>query len=65
MKVKYKIAIKFFTETNNEEQLTIAYNEIESYLQHYYHFKWYYEFTTAKIDLHLQSLLNDDDRYLI
>lgn len=57
MKIKYKIAIKFFTETNNEEQLTIAYNEIENYLQQYYQFKWYYEFDPESID---PNLLNSE-----
>jgi len=64
MKIKYKIAIKYFTETNNEEQLIIAYNEIENYLQHYYHFKWYYKFNpTVQIDTNLQSLLSEQNRF--
>lgn len=49
MKMKYKIAIKFYTETRNEEQLNFAYNEIENFMESYSEFKWFFKFDINKI----------------
>lgn len=46
MKSKYILAVKFFTETKNEEQLDLSYKEIERFLDTYNEFIWYYSFTT-------------------
>jgi hypothetical protein len=50
MKLKYKIAVKYYTETSNQEQLNFAYKEIESFIENYYNFKWYYKFNLQKIN---------------
>lgn len=44
IKNKYILAIKFYTETKNEEQIKLAYKELESFLETYYNFKWYVKF---------------------
>jgi len=49
MKLKYKVAVKFFTETKNQEQLNYAYKEIESFTENFNKFKWYYKFNTERI----------------
>jgi hypothetical protein len=43
MKLKYKLAVKFYTETKNQEQLNLAYKEIESFTENYKNFKYYYK----------------------
>lgn len=48
MKLKYKLAVKYFTETKNQEQLNLAYKEIESFIENYRNFKWYYSFEYTK-----------------
>ena len=49
MKLKYKVAVKFYTETKNEEQLNYAFKEIESFTEIYNNFKWYYKFNLENI----------------
>jgi hypothetical protein len=49
MKLKYKVAVKFYTETKNEEQLNYAFKEIESFTEIYNNFKWYYKFILENI----------------
>jgi len=49
MKLKYKVAVKFYTETRNQEQLNFAYKEIDSFSDNYNNFKWYYKFKLEKI----------------
>jgi hypothetical protein len=49
MKMKYKIAVKFYTETKNEEQLNFAYKEIENFMDNYKNFKNVYKFDVNKI----------------
>jgi hypothetical protein len=55
MKQKYSMAIKFFTETKNEEQLDLSYIEIEKFLTNFRQFKLFYKFQTFTID---EKLLN-------
>jgi hypothetical protein len=55
MKQKYSMAIKFFTETKNEEQLDLSYIEIEKFLTNFTQFKLFYKFETITID---EKLLN-------
>lgn len=61
MKLKYKVAIKYYTETKNEEQLNFAYNEIESFMENYQKFKWYYKFNFLKINSDELKLLQIDE----
>ncbi len=49
MKLKYKVAMKFYTETRNEQQLDFAYKELDSFYDSYNNFKWYYKFNLDKI----------------
>jgi hypothetical protein len=62
MKNKYKLAIKFYTETRNEEQLQIAYKEIDKFYEIYYLYKYYYNFSPKKLNKQLFSLLKEEDR---
>ena len=49
MENKYQSVVKFFTETKNEEQLSIAYNEIEVFIQSYENFIFYFTFDPKNI----------------
>ena len=49
MKLKYKVAVKYYNETKNHEQLEFAYKEIENFTETYSNFKWYYKFNFEKI----------------
>lgn len=51
MKLKYKVAVKYYTETKNEEQLLFAYKEIESFMDNYQIFKWYYKFNFDNLSI--------------
>ena len=44
------MAIKFFTETKNEEQMELSYKEIENFMNNYTTFKFFYKFQTFNID---------------
>lgn len=41
MKEKYELAIKYYTETNNSQQLHIAYSELEVFYNTYEKFKFF------------------------
>ena len=49
MEIKYQSVIRFFTEAKNEEQLSIAYTEIEVFKHSYEDFLFYYTFDTKNI----------------
>jgi hypothetical protein len=63
MKLKYRVAVKFYTETKNQEQLNLAYKEIESFTENYKHFKYYYkfDFSQQKDKINLDELDLDGD----
>jgi len=65
MRNKYVLAIKFFTETKNEEQLTIAYKEIEAFTETYNNFCFYYFFDPENINPKYLNLLSDQKRNLL
>jgi len=65
MRNKYVLAIKFFTETKNEEQLTIAYKEIEAFTETYNNFCFYYFFDPENINPKYLNLLSDQKKKLI
>lgn len=44
------MAIKFFTETKNDEQLDLSYAEIEKFLTNFNQYKSFYKFETFCID---------------
>jgi hypothetical protein len=62
MKNKYKLAIKFFTETKNGEQIHIAYKEIDEFYDIYYLYKYYYNFSVKNINKSLFALLCDKEK---
>ena len=64
MENKYQLAIKFFTETKNEEELGKAYIEIETFMQTFEQFLFYYCFDPTDIDtIYLDSLSNESKYY--
>jgi len=62
MKKKYAMAIKFFTETKNEEQLEISYKEIECFMANYNSFKFFYKFQTLNLDEKALARLPEDTK---
>jgi hypothetical protein len=60
MKLKYKVAVKFYTETKNQEQLDYAYKEIENFTENYNNFKWFYKFNIEKIKNKYGYLILED-----
>ena len=64
MKNKYKLAVKFYNETHNEEQLHIAYKEIEQFYEIYYIFKYYYNFSSQNINREVFAMLNEEERFI-
>jgi len=62
MKKKYVLAIKFFTESKNEEQLNLSYDEIEKFMPTYDTFKFYFQFNISKIPTQIKEKLNEDDK---
>ena len=62
MKQKYDLSIKFFTETKNEEQINIAYNEIERFLTVFYNFKFYFCFDPSDLGDY-ENILSEEDKY--
>jgi hypothetical protein len=50
MKSKYALAIKFFTESKNEEQLDLCYKEIEKFMTTYEKFKFFLNFSIQEIE---------------
>lgn len=62
MKIKYKLAVKYFTETKNAEQLILAYNEIDEFYDIYYLYKYYYLFSVKSINKQHFAILGEEDR---
>ena len=65
MKSKYNLAVKFFTETKNDEQLKLTYNEYESFHKSYENFKFFYKFKLETIDPKLINQLDEEERKLL
>jgi hypothetical protein len=43
MRLNYDSAVKFYTESNNMHQLSLAYTEIEKFMETYSNFKLFWE----------------------
>ena len=56
----YNLAIKFFTELKNEEQLNITYKEIENFMEIYQNFLFFLNFNSFKIKLEYIEALSED-----
>lgn len=63
MKANYKLSLKFFTETKNEEQLIIAYSEIESFMGTYEKYVSYFLFDPHNINRKYLSALSEQNKY--
>lgn len=62
MKSKYKLAVKFFTETKNEEQLELTYKEIESFYESYLQFQFFFEFSLDHLPEEIYNMLTPQER---
>ena len=62
MENKYRLAIKFFTETKNEEQLEIAYKEIDKFMETYENFLSYYKFDPKNVSEEILSKLSEENK---
>lgn len=60
MKNKYVLAVKFFTECKNDEQLSLTYKEIESFLDNFTTFKFFYKFNTSELKMNIVDKLPED-----
>jgi hypothetical protein len=62
MRNKYTLAIKFFTESKNEEQLGISYKEIESFTENFHTFKFFFRFNVANIRPEILEMLDEEEK---
>ncbi|MCQ2821329.1 MAG: hypothetical protein MJ252_29055, partial [archaeon] len=65
MKDKYKLAVKFFTETKNEEQLALTYKEYEKFQETYQNFKFYYKFNLVDLNPKVKQNLTEEEISLL
>jgi len=57
MKSKYLQSIKFYTEIKNEEQINYAYLELESLIETYENFKFFFKFELNQLPQNLQKII--------
>jgi len=62
IKKKYNLAVKFFTEMKNKDQLDLTYKEYESFYEVYSQFRYFYKFSTNSIDKKVIEQLNDNEK---
>jgi len=65
MKSKYHLALKFFTETKNEEQLKLCHKEIEPFFDKYNEFRLFIELDLRNLDPKLEAQLDHEEKELI
>ena len=65
MKSKYNLAVKFFTETKNNEQLELTYKEYEAFHETFEQFKYFYKFKFDSIDPKVVSQLIDEEKKML
>jgi len=65
MKSKYNLAVKFFTETKNKEQLDLTYKEFEGFHETFEQFKYFYKFKIESIDPKVISQLNEEEKKML
>ena len=65
MKSKYNLAVKFFTETKNDEQLALTYKEFESFHKSYENFKFFYKFKLNELDPKIKNQLTPEEQKLL
>jgi hypothetical protein len=62
IKKKYNLAVKFFTETKNKDQLDLTYKEYESFYEVYNQFKYFYKFSINSVEKKVLENLNDNEK---
>ena len=65
MKSKYNLAVKFFTETKNQEQLDLTYKEYEGFHETFEQFKFFYKFKIESIDPKVINQLNEEEKKML
>ena len=65
MKSKYNLAVKFFTETKNQEQLDLTYKEFEGFHEIFEQFKFFYKFKIESIDPKAINQLNEEEKKML
>ena len=65
MKSKYNLAVKFFTETKNQEQLDLTYKEYEAFHETFEQFKFFYKFKKESIDPKAFNQLTDEEKKML
>ncbi len=49
MKQKYYDAMKFYSDTQNDEQLNIAHREFDPFMESFNRFKWYHDMNKEEL----------------
>ena len=62
MESKYHLCIKFFTESKDEEQLTIAYNEIEAFMSTFENFLFYFHLDPTDLSATIVEALSEESK---
>ena len=65
MRSKYNLAVKFFTETKNQEQLDLTYKEFEGFHEIFEQFKFFYKFKIDSIDPKVINQLNEEEKKML
>ena len=65
MKSKYNLAVKFFNETKNDEQLKLTYKEFEEFHKSYENFKFFYKFKSMSIDPKIINQLDEEEKKIL
>ena len=65
MKSKYNLAVKFFTETKNQEQLDLTYKEFEAFHETFEQFKFFYKFKIDSIDPKALNQLSEEEQKML
>ena len=63
MEKNYRLALKFFTETKNEEQLIRAYKEIDCFMEIYENYSWFFSFNPNEINKNDNQYLTEEIKY--
>lgn len=62
MRNKYYSAVKFFSDSRNEEQLELSYKEIEHFMDNLERFEWYFTFDSNSLSEEYYNSLSEEYR---
>ena len=65
MKKNYKLAIKFFLESQNQENLDFLYKDFELFQETYQRYKMFYKFNINSIDPKALNRLNEEEKKML